>query len=75
MRSDDDVAATVSCCTSLHVLVAPHAAPSTASENVAPTVHGEHWRSAVEVPSIDRPEPSGQVLHDSHDALPSLDAY
>ena len=37
--------------------------------------HGEHWRSAVEVPSFDRPEPSGQVLHDSHDALPSLDTY
>jgi hypothetical protein len=30
-----------------------HTAPLVASENVSPTVHGAHWRSAVAEPALD----------------------
>ena len=43
-----------------------HADPSILFENVAPTVHGSHWRSVVAVPCLDIPWPIPQVCHAVH---------
>jgi hypothetical protein len=44
--------------------------PSLLLENVSPE-HGLHWRSAVALPSVDRPSPAGHVAHATHASLPA----
>ena len=45
--------------------------PSLLLENVSPE-HGLHWRSAVALPSVDRPSPATHVAHVAQTWLPTL---
>ena len=44
-------------------LTAAHALPSSATENVVPTVHVEHATLLLAVPAVDTPSPAMHVAH------------
>jgi hypothetical protein len=52
-------------------LTVVHFAPSVSAANVEPGTHAAHWRSAVALPSIDRPSATGHVAHATHASMPS----
>jgi hypothetical protein len=52
-------------------LTAVHFAPLFTFENVVPGAHAAHWRSAVALPSFDKPSPSTHVAHVVHASLPA----
>ena len=54
-------------------LTALHTAPLMAAENVSPTVHGAHWRSAVAEPALDCPYPTPHAVQTVHLSLPNVD--
>ena len=64
VRSDELVAtASMANPATQGVLTRSQAAPDVTVENETPTTHGEHWRSAVAVPSADWPSPAGHVAN------------
>ena len=52
--------------------ICAHAAPPAEAENVAPSTHAPHWRSAVSEPAADLPWPAGHVRHAAHAWLPAV---
>ena len=72
VRSEVSVGLAVSYSLALHVVTVLHASPLSAPENVAPCVHGAHWRSAVAEPATDCPVPAAHVAHVAHDMRPAL---
>ena len=49
-----------------------HAAPLSSAENVTPSSHEAHWRSAVSEPATDMPEPAPHVFHAAQAWLPAV---
>ena len=52
--------------------MAAHAAPLSSAENVAPSSHAAHWRSAVSEPATDMPSPAAHVFHAAQAWLPAV---
>jgi len=73
VRSLDSVAALFMYSPAAHApLICAHAAPPAEAENVAPSTHAPHWRSAVSEPAADSPWPAGHVRHAAHAWLPAV---
>ena len=73
VRSLDSVAALFMYSPAAHApRICAHAAPPAEAENVAPSTHAPHWRSAVSEPAADSPWPAGHVRHAAHAWLPAV---
>ena len=73
VRSLDSVAALFMYSPAAHSpRICAHAAPPAEAENVAPSTHAPHWRSAVSEPAADSPWPAGHVRHAAHAWLPAV---
>ena len=66
-RLDDVVGAVLWCSSPAHASTAWHASPLSAAENVEPSVHCAHVRSAVVPPFTDWPLPTPHVCLSSHE--------
>ena len=70
-RSELSVGIAVSNSPPVHCVTAAHASPLLDAENVTPSSHDAHCRSAVAEPATDMPEPAAHVRHAAHAARPA----